>query len=72
MHSSSFQALALVSEPATAVRSHPTSDAELHGQLLCSIFSILTLQPSSPKATSAQEPSTNNAKLAVAGLGNAW
>lgn len=70
-HSSSFEALALISELATAARSHPASDAGLHRQLLCSLFSTLTLQSSSPKATSSQGPSTNRASLAAAGLGNA-
>ena len=50
---------------------HPTSTAELHGQLLCYIFSILTLQASSPKASSSQGPSANSVKLAADGLGNA-
>lgn len=38
-HSSSFEALALISELSTAVRSHPASAVGLHRQILCSFFS---------------------------------
>lgn len=37
-HSSSFEVLALISELATAARSHPARDVGLHRQLLCSFF----------------------------------
>lgn len=70
-HSSSFEARALISELATAARSHPASDVGLHRQSFVLLFSISTLQAHSAKATSSQGPSANTASLAAAGLGNA-
>lgn len=70
-HSSSFEALALISELATAVRSHPASDVGLHRQIFVLLFSTLPLQAHSAKATSSQGPSADSASLAAAAGGNA-
>lgn len=49
-HSSSFEALALISELATAARSHRASDVGLHRRIFVLHFSTLTLQAHSAKA----------------------
>lgn len=70
-HSSSFEALALISELATAARSHPACDAGVYRRILRSFFPTLTLQAHFPEATASQGPCASSASLAAAGLGNA-